>query len=1363
MSDTGERRRSGFPTGVVAAAFFMAGLVALLVFLRNDGGGPSILPLDDVDMEAFEARIRGRLEPIELRPASSLRVRGRDVVWRDESGRAMLASPALSFAISLGAASRGDILIHDGVIERVDLMLVRGAGGSWNYDRVVEGILAASGGRDGGGGASASVRLRNIVVRDGAVRIRFPDAAYRATELRVALSGAELSGPGVPDPVFRIPTASALLHLPDTADGTIERPVTLEQARLRIVDGALAFQVESGTFGSSTFAAAEGVWDPTLGGLGLDAVVTVTDGRLADVPWLPGEVPEGTRGSFVLRVEPAGPAGTSLAVSDASLTAPGSAVTGSVRVLLTESGVQVREVEARVDPLALDLVEAFTGPLPYSGDLRGTIRGTGGEIRFDLDASLATTPGGERFLTEVAGRVAFTDAGMTIRSVTAGLDRVPLEALRAIAPGLPLAGPITGSVTLEGAPSDAPFRLDIRLEAGGGIVALAGTVDLRGAVPRYDLTGRLIGVELRRVLQPAVPPAQIHASFALEGAGTDPATAVARVALNGTFTGWESQRGDTIAVQASVDRGLLRTEAARLRLGPIELAAVGDWRFAGGTGGAIRYDLEVASLEPLGPYLPANAAGQRRFARGRLSAEGTLTGTLDTPTLAGSVEASEFRFGEWAASALSGEYDVALGPGLPRIDARFAGRDLRSPGGDFESASTTIDFTRPEFQIAVAAEQLGGGVIEIEAGGLIEETGQRQILLRHAEVDLGEERWRLPAVAEIAWTTGGAVVVDELRLEQVDGPGLVRVDGVAAPWDAMDLAVEIRRLPSGEVIAFTGSPLDVTGFLSLEGTVRGPAGSPELAFDLALEEGSLQDVAVRSLAAQLRYSDGVLHLEGAGLLGDSARIEIEGSAPATLALGLPPSFDLVEDGALDLRLTTAAFPLATLDPGIAMIRDIAGRLDADVRVGGTPDQPVLGGRVQVADGAFTVPLLDRRYEEIRGLAVLDGRILRVDSLVARSDGTARVTGQMVFDQLTDPGLDLVAELDGFRAQEVEGDEGAAAWGTMRLRGSLQAPRLTGQIALDDGTLDMAPFQTGPQFSEAFTGADDPFEPLLGPDIDAGDPAAGRLVVSGLRVTAREDLWFATEEARAQLSGTLVVNKQGDDLTIQGTLQGNQGTFTLRVGPRLTRRFDIVDASIRFFGSPEPNPGLDITASRLVRTAEGRDVDVRIRVSGTLQNPSLALASAEGASIPESELFCFVALARPCSELTAFGGGTALSDLFALYGVTDILASQLDLGLDYFHIGMRPGQGLVEGLYLTLGEEFDEPLENLFLLAEIPLGEMTELWEASLEWRIDRQWTLELAYEPASIMRNTATGRTLPPELLDSGHQFLLAIRRRWTY
>ena len=90
------------------------------------------------------------------------------------------------------------------------------------------------------------------------------------------------------------------------------------------------------------------------------------------------------------------------------------------------------------------------------------------------------------------------------------------------------------------------------LELGTGLATVAGDVDLTGAVPRYDVTGRLVGIELQSVMA-GVPPVALTAQFAVVGSGFDPASAAARLRLDGRFTGWESEPGDTVALVAPAE------------------------------------------------------------------------------------------------------------------------------------------------------------------------------------------------------------------------------------------------------------------------------------------------------------------------------------------------------------------------------------------------------------------------------------------------------------------------------------------------------------------------------------------------------------------------------------------------------------------------------------------------------------------------------------------------------------------------------------------------------------------------------------------------------------------------------------------
>lgn len=1373
----GEARERRRPVGTVAAATFLLGvLVLFLLLFRGDDDAAAPVPLDDgdFDVESFESRVDERLDPVALRPVAALRIRLRSVVWRDAGGRRFLETPSAAFVLDLPGPGGGGLRISNGVIEQPVVRLVRSAEGRWNFERSLAPLLNGNGPERGRGPGGMAVVLSDIVVRGGAVSVDLPGTRFAARSLDLRLASARLSGPGVDAPTFTLASADAVLELPDTAGGTVTREVSLADASVRVLDGAVAFDVDRATFGTSTFADASGVWNPALGGLGLDAELRAERFQLADVPWLRADVPAEAVGSFVVRIEPAAGDRTAVALSSLTVTAPGTSASGSLRILFGETGFALESIDMRVDPLALSLVEAFTGPLPYTGDLRGTIQGTGGRIGFELTARLATTPAAEPFTTELSGAVAFTPAGLDLDQVTIGLDQVPLSALEPVAPGLPLAGPVSGTVTLTGMPTEEPIQLDVRLEAGGGIARVAGVLDLTGAVPAYDVGGLLVGVELRSVLEPAMPPAQLHGSFDLEGSGTSLETATAAIRLDGTFTGWRAERGDTISLDARLAGGRLNVSSGRLELGPISLVAEGEWALVGGGGGAIRYALAVSSLEPLAPYLPPDEVGRARFARGSLQARGSIAGTLEAPVLAGTVEAENFRFGEWAAQDLQGEYTANLRPGgLPAIEAEIAGTDIQTPTGDFESFDLDVDFTRPDFSLALNADQVGGGVLQLEAGGRIEDAGGREVRLTTVELDLEDQRWRLPSPARIAWVAGDAVRVEDLRLQQTDGDGVLRLEGIVAPFDEADFALEVRQLPIGNVLELVGQDFQIAGDLSLEGRIQGPADAPQLTLDARLEEGTIRDVRVRSADALIRYDDGALTIEGAGIFGDSAWVELEGIIPARLALGAPPSIELIDGRELSGRLVTDDFPLATLDPGIRSVQDLEGLLRADVRIAGTPDEPRLTGDIELVDGEVTVPLLDKRYTGIAGIADLSGREVRVRRLVAESGGTATVEGVITLEDLDAPAFDLTARLDGFQPQGVDNANDASAFGTVRLSGSLADPVLTGDVRMDDGTVSLAPFTRGPALGERLVGVAESFAPIATGELDIPGSGQPPIRVEDFELEAGSDLWFATDEARAQLQGTLLLQTVANDLTIRGDLTGQQGSFALRVGP-VTRRFDVVDANIRFQGSPDPNPGLDITASRRVPMLEGGMVDVRVRVTGTLNRPRIALESAEGMAVAESELLSLVLFGRPtftAGDAPLFGGqANVLTETLAFTGAFDALSAGLasvDVleELDHFQIQMR---GAMDGseapmLWLIMGEQFDIGTEDVLVTVETPL-QGWDLLIAAAEWRIDREWTLELSWEPESYLGATGTGRMpVPLSELTTDQQVLLVIRRRWTY
>jgi hypothetical protein len=189
-------------------------------------------------------------------------------------------------------------------------------------------------------------------------------------------------------------------------------------------------------------------------------------------------------------------------------------------------------------------------------------------------------------------------------------------------------------------------------------------------------------------------------------------------------------------------------------------------------------------------------------------------------------------------------------------------------------------------------------------------------------------------------------------------------------------------------------------------------------------------------------------------------------------------------------------------------------------------------------------------------------------------------------------------------------------------------------------------------------------------------------------------------------------------------------------------------------------------------------EILLHLTGTLKQPHVAVTTGEGAQVPETELLSFLLFGRPSFaapgqfpfggpllEEAVFGIGS-LAELASI-GIEETLISDLGLPLDYFLI--QPTQGPLGGLgapTIVLGQEI---APNLFLTVNTGFGGLfgpapsgASAWAASLQWRITRQWSLELALEPVNPARFfRGIGTALP--IVGFERQLILELRRQWTY
>jgi translocation and assembly module TamB len=303
------------------------------------------------------------------------------------------------------------------------------------------------------------------------------------------------------------------------------------------------------------------------------------------------------------------------------------------------------------------------------------------------------------------------------------------------------------------------------------------------------------------------------------------------------------------------------------------------------------------------------------------------------------------------------------------------------------------------------------------------------------------------------------------------------------------------------------------------------------------------------------------------------------------------------------------------------------------------------------------------------------------------------------------------------------------------------PVLTGSVRLQEGAIyipsldERVPLEIA-DVDVGQVGADTAVAAAVGPS------ALERIRISGLDVVVDEGVWLESDEANVQIRGELVVIRTGASMQMYGTLQALRGTYNLPIGP-LYREFDVVSGSVRFLGTPDFNPEIDITAEHQVQagTAGGEgSLAVLVHLTGTLQNPTMQLSSNTRPPLPESELLSYLVFGQPSFRLNQ-GTGALAQQLVIQEFVGGLLSRELgDLGLpcEYFRLRGRPTNILSSGgLGATSLECGIQLVEDVFLTVESGVlsnltgssGSMGTLFGMSLDWQVNDRITATLAREP----------------------------------
>jgi autotransporter translocation and assembly factor TamB len=733
-----------------------------------------------------------------------------------------------------------------------------------------------------------------------------------------------------------------------------------------------------------------------------------------------------------------------------------------------------------------------------------------------------------------------------------------------------------GQVTLEGAKA-LSFKAagDLaRLSAPGGDLRVAGEAVLEGELTgRWRdplLTGRL---EVRSPVVADIRADQATASFALTPRSLRLSTASVRLGpgrlvASGNLT-WPASGTLALPPARAVSMDLLlRGEEVRLEnvasllppavqgSGLIEVSAKLDgtltaWR---ATGQAKSVSLRFPSIPPI-----SDASVGFQATPERLEFRDVRARALDAPLTA----RGHWRWaGAGEVEGEAGPLDLARLPDLPeglsvlgRVQARVKGA-LRE--GKISGTARLAGES-----VAVAGFALGRGVVEVAADG--------------SDVR-GEMSF---PQARIAGTAQG----------RLDGPAVI-----ATRVTARDIELEplLRQYRPDLVGTFSGR-------LSAEATLDIPARDPRATRGVI----RLEPVSIEAGGERWEARGPVLVRREPGRL-TVERLELTGRLGAATGTGR-----LDDNGAIE-GILRGQVPLALLSALRPEVREASGRLDVDLRIGGTTAKPVLLGRGTIRGGLLAVrdtPVVIRDMEGT--LALAPGR-LRVEELKASvGSGTVRATGEVGLDGRALGAYQLTVTGRGLGVTGVESLE--TVWNadlTVVGRGARGLVRGEAHLVRGYYTKDLA------------------ILPMLLKSGARQQPTEwGRELGLQIGLNLDDNLVVRSPQAQIRAGGTLVLQGTVAQPGILGTIETQDGRVTFR-----RNRFTLENAVVRFDDPRRINPYLDVRATTRIRT-----YDITMWVSGRADDLTIRLSSEP--PLPQEDLLALVTLGATRSELGSSGALT----------------------------------------------------------------------------------------------------------------------------
>jgi hypothetical protein len=1037
---------------------------------------------------------------------------------------------------------------------------------------------------------------------------------YRFTDLNASLSYARIADPDAAGRLFRIATASL---------SSSDPPLTVRRIAADVRHVGDSIWIDSPGF---ELAASKGrvpsgklVWG---GGVPMryDFHIVGDTVSLSDIAWVYPTLPTSGGGRLDLYINNVRhPHIIDYAVKRMDVRTTGSRLIGDMTYGVGGPVLLLTDVSLRGAPLDFALIRVFNGkplPLPWKGQLTGFLKAAGGPLnsfRID-DTRFSFADGNVPGAVSRASARGFVDILEPAFTVFHGLDvnieTLDLRTMQALSPAfLALKGTVSGATRLDSLWLDARFSNADLVHHDAALptsrVTGSGRITTHDTFMSYDMDLQATPVSMTTLAR-SYPDIPLRGNYAgpvrIRG---EPANLSVETTLTGA--------GGTIAYNGTVDSNL-PTYGAH------------------GAGTVENLDMRALLENPKAPATKLAGDYSIDFVGDSL--------VVGTGTIAGSMKGTVDKL-----AISSSRASVRLDNGVARIDTLVVSSD-------------------------VAHANASGSV------GLI--SGMEGLLRFNVSID---------SLADVKRYVGRSnpAPFDSLQ-------GALRVTGeLSGTKDRLAL----EGTMSGRELNISGRTVErIAGTFALGGLPDNPAGKISFTAD-TIRAGAFGFTALNATAdvasatsasfnAMVTSEGGVVANVGgaARRSGDTTFVSVDSgsvrvSGGNSYVMEAPAHAMLVPGGGSldslmlrhsttarlairDVRLTgdsvrgnlrTDSVDLGVLEAFVPGFQNARGSLVANVDVRGTVKQPVIDGQFRVKNGAGTLVNFGLALQAVNADVLLERDTVFIQRMFAETvrdrRGTLGVQGFVSLQEYTNPVFALraqarnfhIVEKPGLASLDISTDE------DLTLTGPYRRATVTGAVRVDRGTIyipELLTKQIVDLSDPEFAGIVDT---LLARDRkllpETPSEFARNLTLENVAVNIGDAVWLRSSEANVKLGGSLNVTLgrspqtgERSQLALEGTLNAVRGTYRLTlVDPFVQPTFDVESGTLRFFGTPDVNPTLDIRAIHTIRqptqrSANLRDIRVRVTIGGTLARPTLTLDNPDNLPLSQSDLLSYLITGEP---------------------------------------------------------------------------------------------------------------------------------------